>query len=630
MPISIKPNKLHHLDILLWLFAMVCLVSTQSLSQTTRYSDARFHDFIAPKPYRQLITNEAQTDSGLFTVHYVQGKRYIEIPLSELGKDFLFVARLSHTQSGVGQLGDILQEQMIRWDLFGGKIYLKSVLYNLAAPDSETVVTTVKNATAPIILASFDIQAVNTESTAVVIDIGDLFISDIPELAMQKKLRDQFGIRNIDTDRSYTESIKSYSTNLEVQAFLTYSATNIPETAALHTARSVTVASVTLGIHYSMVRLPDQPMRRRPADRRLGYMVQSVDKYPATFEPVESERHILRWRLEPKNPDVIRRGELSDPVQPITYYVDRSIPTTWRQWVTKGVLNWNSAFRQAGFKNAIQVIDAPSPEEDPKWSADDARYSVIRWVPSDIEDAYGIPLSDPRTGEILTASIGIYHNLLKNSALQYAIQAGASIPRFRKLPLPDSLVGEMLAATVTHEVGHTLGLKHNMKSSSSYPVDSLRSKTFTERFGIEASIMDYARNNYIAQPGDDVRQIPILGPYDYFAIEWGYKPIPGVGTAEEERDILNTIAARQELDPMLRFGDSDGIDPTAQTEDLGDDPIKASTYGLQNIARIADALPEIATLDRNDYTLLQEFYTELERQRTRELLHVVALIGGVV
>jgi hypothetical protein len=383
-------------------------------------------------------------------------------------------------------------------------------------------------------------------------------------------------------------------------------------------------------IHYSLVMLPDKPMMGRYFDNRIGYFAVGYQDYGTKENRVVEKQYITRYRLEKKDPN----AALSEPVKPIVYYISREVPERWRSWMKKGVEQWQPAFEAAGFKNAIICKEAPSEKEDPDWDPEDARYSVIRWAPMPIANAMGPHVHDPRSGEIVSAHIIMWHDVLRLAEMWYFVQCACLDPRAAKLPLPEALAGELLQYVVAHEVGHTLGLRHNHKASSAFTIAQLRSKEFTEKWGNEASIMDYGRFNYVAQPGDGARLIPKIGPYDFFAIEWGYRPILSARTPDEEKPELDRLAARQVSDPTLRFGgeDTNGViaDPTVQTEDLGDDPIEATTLGLKNINRIAQMLVPATTKVGEDYSLLQEVYGELIQQRQTELFHVLKLVGGVV
>jgi hypothetical protein len=574
------------------------------------------------KAYGDVITKEAKSDSGLFTVHRVKNKWYYEIPRKEAGKDFLLVTTQSKTQTGIGYGGDELNEQVVRWEKLEDRVFLRSVMYFAVASDSLPISYAVRKATNAPILMAFDIQCYTKDSSAMVVDVTDLFTADMTEFGLNRLQREALRIRRLDPKRSYVEKIRSYPDNIEAEVTLTYDAGQVP--------LDVSLSTITISMHHSMVRLPEKPMLPRVFDERVGFFTIFQYDYGYDAQRAETRRFISRWRLEPRDEAAFARGEVVEPKKPIVFYVDRGVPDKWRPWLKKGIEDWQPAFEKAGFKNAILAKDPPSVKEDPDWSSEDVRYATVRWLPSEIENAYGPHISDPRTGEILDADIGFFHNVMNLARNWYFVQAGAVDPKAAKLPIPDETMGELLRYICAHEVGHSLGFAHNMKASSFFPVDSLRSPSFTAKYGTEASIMDYGRFNYIAQPGDGARLIPKIGPYDMFAVEWGYRMFPGAKTPEEERASLNKIAERQEREPYLRFGDPDGIDPTAQTEDLGGDPVQATTYGLKNINRIADMLLTATTKQGEDYSTLREIYRELIGQRNREFGHVAGLVGGVV
>jgi hypothetical protein len=386
------------------------------------------------------------------------------------------------------------------------------------------------------------------------------------------------------------------------------------------------LSTITLLMNWSMVLLPEQPMQPRLCDNRVGFFGVEQEDYGRDEFRVPTRCYITRWRLEPKNPG----AAVSDPVKPIIFYIDPATPAKWAPWIIKGVNQWEPVFRAAGFSNAIEGRRAPTPQEDPEFDLDDARYSTIRWLPSLVENAYGPHNNDPRTGEILQSNIGWFQNITSLLEAWYFAQVGAVDPRARTMPLPDSLMGEMVAYVAAHEVGHTLGLPHNQLSSGMYPIDSLRSPTYTRRNGTSYSIMDYARNNYVAQPGDDVQLMPMIGPYDYYSIDWGYRRVPGATSADAERPVLDSLARLQDTRPWLRFGNPDGIDPRTQTEALGDDPVKASRYGMANIKRLVPMLIPATTGDRlHDYDLLNDFYGRVIGQWALEMNHVAVVVGGV-
>ena len=574
-----------------------------------------------PKPYAEVVTKEAKSDSGMFITHRIKQRLLYEIPTKEFGKEYLLVSSQEKIQTGLGYGGDNLNSQVVRWDRAGERIILRSILYAAVAPDSIPIYYSVEKANFAPILAIFDIAAFNKDSSALVIDVTDFFTSDMTELGLSRQDREQYKIRRVDPKRTYIESAKSYPNNIETRVTMTYDAGSVPLDNALST--------ISVLVHHSMVRLPEKPMIPRLYDERVSFFANAMYDYGRQDHKAEMRRYISRWRLEPKDTAAYMRGELVEPVKPITFYIDRGVPDKWRPYLKRGVELWQAAFEKAGFKKAIIAKDPPTAKEDPDWSSEDARYATIRWLPSEIQNAYGPHIADPRTGEILDADIGFFHNVQSLARNWYMVQAGAVDPRAQKLPLPDDLMGELLEYIAAHEVGHSLGFPHNMKATSMYPVDSLRSKTFTAKYGTEASIMDYGRFNYVAQPGDGATLIPKIGPYDMFATEWGYRQFSGTKTPDDDREALNKIAARQETEPYLRFGDADGTDPSAQTEDLGSDAVASTRYGLMNITRIADLLMPATTKPGEDYSLLRELYGELIGQRNRELGHVANLVGGI-
>jgi hypothetical protein len=574
-----------------------------------------------PKPYAEVITKEAKSDSGMFIAHRIKLKLFYEIPVKELGKEYLLVTSQEKVQTGLGYGGDNLNSQVVRWERSGDRVILRSILYASTAPDSLPIYYSVEKANFAPILMIFDIQAFNRDSSAFVIDATDLYVSDMTELGLSRPDREALKVRRMDPKRSFIESARSYPDNIETRVTVTYDAGQVPIDNALST--------ISMILHHSMLRLPEKPMIPRLYDERVSFFSNATYDYGYDAQRAERRRFISRWRLEPKDTAAFLRGELVEPVKPITFYIDRGVPDKWRPYLKRGVESWQAAFEKAGFKNAIIAKDPPSVKEDPDWSSEDARYATIRWLPSEIQNAYGPHIADPRTGEILDADIGFFHNVMSLARNWYMVQAGAVDSRAQKLPLPDDLLGELLLYITAHEVGHSLGFPHNMKATSMYPVDSLRSRTFTQKYGTEASIMDYGRFNYIAQPGDGAFLIPRIGPYDLFATEWGYRPFIGTKKPDDDHDALNKIAARQETEPYLRFGDADGVDPGAQTEDLGADAVAATRYGLMNINRIANFLLPATTKAGEDYSLLRELYLELIGQRNRELGHVANAIGGV-
>jgi hypothetical protein len=559
----------------------------------------------------------------LFLVHTVDDDLLYEIPLDMLGRDMLLISRRARTAKDIGYGGMKNNTQTVRWERNHKKILLRIVSFEDVAADSLPIYEAVQNANFEPIVAAFDIKAWAEDSSAVVIDVTDLFSTDIPVLGLGQGAREQYEVSSLDKDRSFIEWSKSFPRNIEVRAVLTYKAKEPPSNASTGT--------ISIELNQSMILLPEVPMMPRLWDERVGFFsVQQVD-YGLSDHKTVSRRYITRWRLEPSDMDAFERGELVEPVKPIVYYIDPATPEKWRPYLKQGVEDWQSAFEHAGFRNAIIAKDPPSSEEDPEFSPEDARYSVIRWFPSEVQNAFGPHVHDPRSGEILESDIGWFHNVANLLRNWYLIQTGAANPLARKVKFDDEVMGQLIRFVAAHEVGHTIGLPHNMKASSAYPVDSLRAPGFVCRMGVAPSIMDYARFNYVAQPGDEGACFdPRIGPYDDWAITWGYRPVPGASTPDEERATLNAWVLERADDPLFYFGDPSGIDPTSLTEAIGSDAMEASTLGIENLKRILPQLPEWTFEEGKDFAELEELYGQVAGQWNRYMGHVLANVGGVV
>ncbi|MDG2147231.1 MAG: zinc-dependent metalloprotease, partial [Flavobacteriaceae bacterium] len=579
------------------------------------------------KTFDEIITKKAKSDDGLFRVYQVDEKFYYEIPDSLLNKEMLMVTRIAKTTSGLGFGGGKQNTQVVRWVKKRKQVLLRIVSYQNVAADSLPIYEAVVNSNFEPIISSFSIEAKgkDTLKPTYLIDVTKLFTNDVKTLGVSNRYKKRYKISSVDTKRSYIESIKSYPLNIEARHVKTYKASEPPSNGSLQ--------AFTVEINNSMILLPVSPMKRRYFDRRVGWFARSQIDYGLEAQESRKRKYLDRWRLEVKDEDIekFKQGILVEPKKPIIYYIDRATPKKWRTYIKKGIEDWQVAFEEAGFKNAILAKDPPSKEEDPDWSPEDVRYSVVRYLASPIPNANGPHVSDPRSGEILESDINWYHNVMTLLRNWFFVQTAAINEEAQGVAFKDEIMGRLIRFVSAHEVGHTIGLPHNMGSSVAYPVDSLRSAIFTKKYGTAPSIMDYARFNYIAQPEDKgVALMPNVGPYDKHAVNWGYRPILDK-TAEEEKSILNQWILDKSDNPMYRFGSSQYpvIDPSSQTEDLGDDAIKASNYGIKNLKRILPKLIDWTYEEGKNYDDLSTLYDQVFNQFNRYMGHVASNIGGV-
>lgn len=577
-------------------------------------------------PYSKVVTKEYKTDEGLFKVHKKDNSYLFEIPDSLLKREMLMVTRIAKTASGLGFGGGKTNAQVLRWERNNKNILLRIVSYDVVADTLLPVHEAVVNSNLEPILFSFPIKAFSKDSTATVIDATELFSTDIKPLGLPGFYRKIYQATRMDKTRSYIERVSSYPQNIEIRHVKTYFSSKPPSNSAL--------GSITLEMSNSMVLLPKVPMKRRYFDERVGWFARGQVDYGLDAQKSKTVTYLDRYRLEVKDEDVekFNNGELVEPKKQIVYYVDRATPEEWVPYIIQGVNDWQVAFEAAGFKNAIIAKRAPTKEEDPEYSPEDVRYSVIRYLASPIPNANGPHVSDPRSGEILESDINWYHNVMSLLHNWFFIQTAAINSDARGNNFKTETMGELIKFVSSHELGHTLGLPHNMGSSAAYPVDSLRSASFTKKYGTAPSIMDYARFNYIAQPEDKgVALMPNIGTYDKYAISWGYRPILNK-TAKEEKPILDSWILKHAGDPMYRFGHQQAggvVDPTSQTEDLGDNAMKASAYGIKNLQRILPRLEEWTSEKGENYNNLSTMYGQLLGQFNRYMGHVSANVGGV-
>jgi hypothetical protein len=595
--------------------------SAPSQDATPSSSSRSGGDDDGPKAFSEVIKDDFEKDEGVFHVYTDDDTYYYEIPDDMLGKEFLLVTRIAKTADNIGYGGQKANTQIVRWERNGDKVFLRVVGYENRGDEDSPIYESVRNSNLEPIIKAFDVAALNADTTGIVIDATSLYTSDIPSLGLPSFRRSSFSVRRLDGDRSYISSVKSFPENVEVRHVLTYDAASAPSNSSTNT--------ITVEMAQSMVLLPADPMQPRLCDERVGLFSVSFTEYNGEQHRAEPKCYVTRWRLEPSDPEAYARGELVEPVEPIIYYIDQNTPEKWRQPLIDGVNDWQSAFEAAGFKNAIIGKMAPTAEEDPDFSPEDARYSVIRYFASDIQNASGPHVHDPRTGEILESDINWYHNVMSLLRNWYLIQTAAVNPAAQTKDFEDEVMGELVRFVSAHEVGHTLGFQHNMGSSYAYTVDQLRDPEFTSTHGTAPSIMDYARFNYLAQPEDGVTQVgPMVGEYDDWATKWTYTWFDGDRSVEDEFLILNEWVKDRADDPAMWFLSGFG-DPRQQTENISNDEMEASRLGILNLQRILDNLIEWSEEEGKDWSQLEELYQNVGGQYNRYIGHVSTNVGGV-
>jgi hypothetical protein len=597
-----------------------------------------------PRPYKEIITPKASTDHGLFAVHKLDDKYFFEIGDSLLGREILVVNRISKAAAGMrsgffGYAGDQIGQSVIRFERGpNNKIFMRSISYAEYAKDSTSpMFTAVNKSNVQPIAAAFDIKAFSKDSTGCVIDMTDYISSDNDVLYFNSAIKSAMRIGGQQNDKSYIQAVKAYPLNIEIVTVKTYTRSPGPSIGGPGGGGGgTTTGNLTVELNSSFILLPRVPMQARYYDPRVGYFTVGYTDFDANPQGVEAIRMVKRWRLEPKPEDMekYKRGELVEPQKPIIFYIDPATPKKWAPYLIQGVNDWQKAFEKAGFKNAIIGKMAPTKEEDPEWSLEDARYSAIVYKPSDVANASGPSISDPRSGEIMESHINWYHNVMELIHNWYFVQCAPVDPGARKMIYDDELMGQLIRFVSSHEVGHTLGLRHNYGSSSSVPVEKLRDKAWVESHGHTPSIMDYARFNYVAQPEDNISRaglFPRIGDYDIWAIEWGYKLFPEYKTPESETGHLNNWVITKLKDNRLWFGtETNSDDPRSQREQVGDDAMKGSYYGIKNLQRIIPNLQDWTKEPNKDYGNLREMYNEVIGQLRMYMSHVAKYVGGIM
>jgi hypothetical protein len=575
--------------------------------------------------YGDVVPADAESQSGLFGIHRTDGKLLFEIPDTVLGRDMIIMSRYAKAQDGLSNAGSNMAPNLVvRWERHEDQILLRAVSYQRIADEGSPVQMAVEHSSFAAILHALPIAA-RGDGTSVV-DVTDVYLGDAPTFALPRQTRQRLSVRSFDRDRSWLEWTRSFPTNVEVRVVQTYAADQPPSSAR--------GGSLSFEVNHSMVMLPEEPMMPRLYDERTGIISMQITDYSREFQGVRPQRYIIRYRLEPSDPEAFARGELVDPIKPWIWYIDPATPTEMVPYIEAGILEWNAAFEGAGFKNAVQVRLAPTEEEDPNFSLLDARHSVVRYNASMVRSANaGADVVDPRSGEAIRSHMNIYHGLAERMRWQLISQVATANPEFRTEELSPADLGEAIRYVVSHESAHAVGLPHNQRANFVYPVESLRDPEFVLANGHSASSVGRTRFNYVAQPGDGVPPERRVGVWDKFAVMWAYRPIPGATTPEEEVATLSQWITERADKPWFRyasalFGMDVEWDPHRMTEGISDDPIEAARYGMRNLMGASESLMEWVLKPGDDYYELETHHLQLLTQWNRYAEHAASAVGG--
>lgn len=633
-------RSLSKLCVLLLAAGLLIAPASGAAASKSKKKKSKTEEVAKPKvdKYTKMFVNDKSclTAKGPFlTLHKLKGKLYVEVPLKTIGREMLIASTISEaSDTNLGTIGykptDPIHVKFTRIDT---TIYLsQAVVPPVHDTNDPHMSKAIGRSTLPPIMHSYPLVCYNRDSSAMVIEMTKFFSGDNELLAPIKSTKG--GVVNITgkfkSEGSVIGQIKSFEDNVTVKSYLSYSVT--ADLLGLMVIKKD--EPMTVKVTRTILLLPEEAMRPRLADSRIGIFLTDMSRINGKKDKIEDFSVINRWNIQPKDMEAWKRGELVEPVKPIVFYLDDAFPALWREPIRRGVLRWNKAFEKIGFKNVMHIEDFP--KDDPEFDPDNIKYSCIRYAPIAIANAMGPSWVDPRSGEILNASVYVYHDVMKLLNNWLFVQTAQADERVRAVTIPEEVIGDGLRYVVAHEVGHCLGYMHNMSASAVIPVDSLRSPSFTQKYGTTTSIMDYARFNYVARPGDRERGVkltpPRFGLYDYYAVKWLYTPVPDAATAADEYAVTSKWITGAAADSVYRFGKqqfSRSIDPRSQSEDLGDDAVKASGYGIANLKYILGNMNAWIGAQDPDFSQRRTLYDEVLTQYIRYLNHVLANVGGI-